>query len=302
MTDISGICPARFSAVKDAFAANFTDAPEGLNEQAARFSVCIEGETVIDLWGGRADAAGTRAFGPDTLVPVFSTGKAIMALMIATCVERGLLATDACGLQEDLADQVLGLGGGLVELAHRLLHLAARNGRPAVEPTTDQSAPADHGPQLFAHIVAPDAALFEEGHILFGRRAGLLGHVGDLAIDFLVADLEIFVVGDLLGLEAFLDQCRKSLLLDGRNILVGGLDLAHGDDRQHPLTQVEACDHLVIDRGDDAVGEGELGRGSCRSSRGRGLWGGGRLGDRTSGDQRGHGDASRATSQTHGQS
>jgi CubicO group peptidase (beta-lactamase class C family) len=92
MTDISGICPARFSAVKDAFAANFTDAPEGLNEQAARFSVCIEGETVIDLWGGRADAAGTQAFGPDTLVPVFSTGKAIMALMIATCVERGLLA------------------------------------------------------------------------------------------------------------------------------------------------------------------------------------------------------------------
>jgi len=92
MTDISGVCPDRFASVKDAFASNFTDAPEGMNEQAARFSVCIEGETVIDLWGGRADAAGTRAFGPDTLVPVFSTGKAIMALMIATCVERGLLA------------------------------------------------------------------------------------------------------------------------------------------------------------------------------------------------------------------
>ncbi|PZO33416.1 MAG: esterase, partial [Alphaproteobacteria bacterium] len=39
MTDISGVCPDRFASVKDAFAANFTDAPEGLNEQAARFSV-----------------------------------------------------------------------------------------------------------------------------------------------------------------------------------------------------------------------------------------------------------------------
>lgn len=94
MTDISGPCPARFSAVKDAFAANFTDAPEGLNEQAARFSVCIAGETVIDLWGGCADAAKTIPFGPDTLVPVFSTGKAVMALLVAGCVERGLLAYD----------------------------------------------------------------------------------------------------------------------------------------------------------------------------------------------------------------
>ncbi len=92
MTDISGVCPDRFAVVKDAFAANFTDAPEGLNEQAARFSVCIAGETVIDLWGGWADGAKTIPFGPDTLVPVFSTGKAVMALMIATCVERGLLA------------------------------------------------------------------------------------------------------------------------------------------------------------------------------------------------------------------
>ena len=91
-TDIHGLCPDQFSAVRDAFAANFVDAPEGLNEQAARFSVCIGGETVIDLWGGWSDAARTVPFGPDTLVPVFSTGKAVMALMIASAVERGLLA------------------------------------------------------------------------------------------------------------------------------------------------------------------------------------------------------------------
>ena len=91
LPDIHGVCPPRFAAVKDAFAANFTEAPEGLNERGARFSVCIDGEPVIDLWGGWADAAQTAPYGRDTLTPVFSAGKAVMALLIAGCVERGLL-------------------------------------------------------------------------------------------------------------------------------------------------------------------------------------------------------------------
>jgi CubicO group peptidase (beta-lactamase class C family) len=89
--EIHGVCPPRFAAVKDAFAANFVDAPEGLNERGARFSLVIDGETVVDLWGGWADAALTVPYGQDTLTPVFSAGKAVMALLIATGVERGLL-------------------------------------------------------------------------------------------------------------------------------------------------------------------------------------------------------------------
>jgi len=95
LPDIHGVCPPAFAAVKDAFAANFTDAPEGLNEQGARFSVRIGGEMAIDLWGGSADAAGAVPFDERTLTPVFSTGKAVMALLIATCVERGLLDYEA---------------------------------------------------------------------------------------------------------------------------------------------------------------------------------------------------------------
>ncbi|HEV2082376.1 MAG TPA: serine hydrolase domain-containing protein [Brevundimonas sp.] len=94
MTEIHGTCPVRFGAVKDAFAANFADAPEGLNELAARFTACIGGETVMDLWAGHADVAKTSPFTADALVPVFSTGKAVMATLIATCVERGLLDYD----------------------------------------------------------------------------------------------------------------------------------------------------------------------------------------------------------------
>jgi len=91
---IHGTCPDRFVAVRDAFAANFTDAPEGLNEVGARFSVTIEGETVIDLWGGSADTAGEKPFTQTTLVPIFSSGKAVMALMIARLVEQGKLSYD----------------------------------------------------------------------------------------------------------------------------------------------------------------------------------------------------------------
>lgn len=89
--EISGLCPPRFQAVKDAFAANFTDAPEGLNEQGARFSVVIAGETVIDLWGGVAEPREQTPFTDRTLVPVFSSGKAIMALLMASAVQRGRL-------------------------------------------------------------------------------------------------------------------------------------------------------------------------------------------------------------------
>ncbi|HAF80097.1 MAG TPA: esterase [Brevundimonas sp.] len=92
--DIHGVCDPRFAAVKDVFAANFTDAPEGLNEAGARFCVMIEGAPVVDLWAGHADTAKTTPFAEDTLTPVFSTGKAVMALLMATAVEAGKVAYD----------------------------------------------------------------------------------------------------------------------------------------------------------------------------------------------------------------
>nr|WP_314433598.1 serine hydrolase domain-containing protein [uncultured Brevundimonas sp.] len=97
MTDtieIHGHNDPRFDAVREAFAANFTEAPEGLNEQAARFSVVVEGATVVDLWAGHADTAKTTPFTDTTLTSVFSTGKAVMAILMATAVEAGQLDYD----------------------------------------------------------------------------------------------------------------------------------------------------------------------------------------------------------------
>lgn len=127
MTDaieIHGHNDPRFDAVREAFAANFTDAPEGLNEQAARFSVLVEGEAVVDLWAGYADTARTTPFTDTTLTSVFSTGKAVMALLMATAVEAGQVDYDqtvaslwpefgAAGKQEVTVAQLLSHQAGL---------------------------------------------------------------------------------------------------------------------------------------------------------------------------------------------
>ncbi|MDV6332121.1 serine hydrolase domain-containing protein [Asticcacaulis sp. 201] len=87
MTEISGICPPQFAAVKDAFAANFAN---GL-ERGARFTAVIAGQTVLDIWGGNADREGAVPFSDQTLTPIFSTGKAVMATLIARLVDTGKL-------------------------------------------------------------------------------------------------------------------------------------------------------------------------------------------------------------------
>ena len=86
--EITGLCPPQFGAVWDAFAANFA---ENL-ELGARFSVALDGEIVLDLMAGWADRAMTIPFGSDTLAPVFSTTKAIAALLVARLVSQGRLA------------------------------------------------------------------------------------------------------------------------------------------------------------------------------------------------------------------
>ncbi len=90
MTDIHGLCPDRFAAVREAFAANFAEG----SEQGARFALAIEGEIVVDLMGGTADRAGEKPFDERTLTPVFSTTKAMAALMIARLVDQEKLWWD----------------------------------------------------------------------------------------------------------------------------------------------------------------------------------------------------------------
>ncbi|MFE6752107.1 serine hydrolase domain-containing protein [Streptomyces sp. NPDC057684] len=84
---IQGHCDARFEAVRAAFEENFDER----EELGAAVTVLIDGAPVVDLWGGWADAARTRAWERDTVVNVWSTTKGPTALCAHILIDRGLL-------------------------------------------------------------------------------------------------------------------------------------------------------------------------------------------------------------------
>ncbi len=85
--DIGGVCPPRLQAVRDAFAAHFAAG----EELGARFTALVDGEVVVDLWGGWRDRQRQAPFDQTTLCPLFSSTKAAVALMMARLVGQGRL-------------------------------------------------------------------------------------------------------------------------------------------------------------------------------------------------------------------
>ncbi len=88
---IEGFCDERFAGVRDALAENFSSR----GELGAAVAVTFEGSPVVDVWAGWMDAERTRPWHRDTLVAVFSMGKAMATFCILLLVERGHVALDA---------------------------------------------------------------------------------------------------------------------------------------------------------------------------------------------------------------
>ncbi|MFI9586113.1 serine hydrolase domain-containing protein [Streptomyces sp. NPDC052236] len=88
---IDGHCASRFAAVRAAFQENFRDR----GELGAAVTVLLDGEPVVDLWGGWADSARSRPWERETLVNVWSTTKGPTALCAHLLADRGLLDLDA---------------------------------------------------------------------------------------------------------------------------------------------------------------------------------------------------------------
>src|SRR5678815_3427394 len=90
MVDISGRCADGFGAVKDAFAENF----ELEGDVGATVAVTMDGELIVDLWGGLQDQANGVPWQEDTLINVFSTTKTMTCLSALVLASRGLLDVD----------------------------------------------------------------------------------------------------------------------------------------------------------------------------------------------------------------
>lgn len=87
---VEGRCDARFERVRRVFEKSF----EG-GEVGAAVAITLDGEPVVDLFGGFADAARTRPWQRDTIVNVYSTTKGVTALCAHRLVEAGKLDLDA---------------------------------------------------------------------------------------------------------------------------------------------------------------------------------------------------------------
>lgn len=88
---VHGLVKAGFEPVREAFVRNFTEH----GEVGAACCVYRDGEPVVDIHGGLADAATGRPWQADTLQLVFSATKGVTAACVLRLVERGAIDLDA---------------------------------------------------------------------------------------------------------------------------------------------------------------------------------------------------------------
>jgi CubicO group peptidase (beta-lactamase class C family) len=131
---IHGFCAPQFSLVREAFLRNFTER----GEVGAAVAICVDGELVVDLWGGWADGRRQRRWQRDTLVNVFSVGKAMAALSLLLLIDRREVDLDApvSRYWPPFA------AGGKADVTPRML-LGHRAGLPAVRRTLPRDAMYD---------------------------------------------------------------------------------------------------------------------------------------------------------------
>ncbi len=129
---------------------------EAGGELGAAFSAVRDGEVVVDLWGGWTGAATGQRWERDTLVPVLSGSKGLLAACIAWLLDRGGLE-----LERPVADYwpEFGRNGkGEIRVEHVLSHTA---GVPGL--TTPVSVEEARDPVRMAALLAEQAPLAPPG-------------------------------------------------------------------------------------------------------------------------------------------
>ncbi len=91
MAEIHGTCDERFESVREALARNL-DSGE---ELGASLTLDIDGDILIDVWGGFRDQDRTVPWTEDTITNVWSTTKTVTSLAALMLADRGELDVDA---------------------------------------------------------------------------------------------------------------------------------------------------------------------------------------------------------------
>lgn len=90
MSIVNGTVAPKFQAVREEFERNLAER----GELGSSFCVTVDGETVVDLWGGLADEADGKPWAEDTLSVVFSVSKAIAASCLHKLIAGGEVDLD----------------------------------------------------------------------------------------------------------------------------------------------------------------------------------------------------------------
>ena len=122
MATVNGVCDSRFKLLHDAMEANLASG----DELGASIAIDLDGETVVDLWGGWRDEGKHQPWDRDTIVNVWSTTKTVTSLAMLMLVARGDL--DVYAPVARYWPEFAAAGKEAVEVRHLLSHTSGRFG------------------------------------------------------------------------------------------------------------------------------------------------------------------------------
>jgi CubicO group peptidase (beta-lactamase class C family) len=232
-TEIDGWVAPGFEGVRQAFAENF--ASHG--DKGASLGVYVDGEPVVDLWGGTADVSTCRPWAEDSVSIVYSATKGATAILAWLLAQRGLLDFDAPvtrywpefaggGKGEVPVRYLFTHQAGLPYLDQRLTREEVLDGSRVVE-VLEQEVPVwepgtAHGYHALTYgwlagaliAKATGTRLGEVFQAEIAKPLGLDFHIGLPAEDIpLVAPLVDMPPPDPNALDAIIDPAQRELLM-----------------------------------------------------------------------------------------
>jgi CubicO group peptidase (beta-lactamase class C family) len=122
MAEISGKCDERFTALSDILSTQL----DGGYDLGASVALVIDGEMVVDIWGGWSDEAKTTPWGENTITNVWSTTKTMTNLCALVLIERGQL--DPFAKVASYWPEFAANGKEGIELRHLMSHTSGVSG------------------------------------------------------------------------------------------------------------------------------------------------------------------------------
>jgi CubicO group peptidase (beta-lactamase class C family) len=194
VTRVEGHVAPGYEPVRSAFAANFADH----GEVGAACCVHVDGEVVVDLWGGTTEPSGPQPYTADTLQLVFSATKAAVAVCVHLLAERGALDLDrpvaaswpefaAAGKEDVTVRQVLSHTAGVPAIDADLTLADALAWEPVVGALAAQAPAWVAGTQHGYHALTFGWLLGEVVRRVSGRSVGRFFAeevAGPLGLDF----------------------------------------------------------------------------------------------------------------------